>query len=482
MRVFHTSICLIIALFLIGGSAIPAAANMGVGEATAGLSDSALWELNRDSAGTLYISDYRLPAIVVVNPTNGAYTRHTFSLSAAFVVSPSDAKPDASGNIWWSDYFSAFGRLNPNTSQVTTWDLAALSLAPAGLAFDSSGRVWLTQRQNTRLLRFNPSNNELCRFDVGGGGDYIIAYGGWLWVGDSQARRILRFDPATNQLRWWALGGSAFPKGLAFDGDGLLWWADAQVPGRLGRLNPNTNQAVTYALPGGAQPVAVTPGVEVVWYTDLSGTVGFVDPARASSSSLSITTGSSTPSPTCSTVASGAQTATKSTGTFLFNTVNWPLLTGAPTGVTVYTPPNSPTFAVPYGIAFSDGRIWSTDQDRLVLARTPRVPRPPTVTITRSGGNLSLSWPPVTQDEGGGSVTVSSYQVWSSPQPYFRPWDSGVTFVGAPASSPFTAGAVPPAGQSAYFVMRSVADSGLISRISNRVGAFSFSLTPGTNR
>ncbi len=479
MRLIYMSICLLIALFLALGSAVPAAANMGVGEATAGLSNSALWELNRDMSGSLYISDYQLPAIVVVNPSTGAYTRHTFSLSAAFVVTPSDAKPDANGNIWWSDYFSAFGRLNPSTSQVTYWDLAALALAPAGLAFDTSGRVWLTQRQNTRLLRFNPSTNELCRFDVGGGGDYIIAYGGWLWIGDSQAKRILRFDPSTNQLRWWNLGSSAFPKGLAFDGDGLLWWADAQA-GRLGRLSPNTNQAITFALPGGTQPVAVTPGVEVVWYTDLSGTVGFVDPARASGNSLSITTGNSTPSPTCSTVSSGTQTATKANGTFLFSTVNWPLLAGAPTGITVYTPPNSPTFAAPYGIAFSDGRIWSTDQDRLILARTPRVPQAPTVSIARSGSDLSLSWPPVTLDEGGGSVTVSSYQVWSSTQPYFRPWDGGVTFVGSLASSPFAAGPVPPAGQSVYFVMRSVADSGLISRTSNRVGAFSFGLTPGT--
>lgn len=63
-------------------------------------------------------------------------------------------------------------------------------------------------------------------------GNYIIAYGGQLWVGDSQARRILRFDPDTNQLRWWSLRGSAFPKGLAFDADGRLWWADAQALAR----------------------------------------------------------------------------------------------------------------------------------------------------------------------------------------------------------------------------------------------------------
>lgn len=92
---------LVLAITLACSGVLPVTADMGVGEATAGISpDSSLWELNRDAAGVLYVSDYQLPAVVVVNPTTGAYTRHTLSLSAPFVVTPSDAKPDASGVIW----------------------------------------------------------------------------------------------------------------------------------------------------------------------------------------------------------------------------------------------------------------------------------------------------------------------------------------------------------------------------------------------
>lgn len=461
------------------GRAAPAQANMGVGETTTSPS-GALWEINRDAGGTLYISDYLQPAIFVVNPTTGAYTRYTFSLSTPFVVAPGDAKPDSSGNIWWADYYSAFGRLNPDTLQVTYWEvLSSLNLAPAGFAFDSTGRLWFTQYNRTQLLRFNPSTNELCRFEVGGNGNYLISYGNRLWLGDSQAKRLLRFDPASNQLFWWNLGGSASPQGLAFDADGMLWWADAQVPARIGRLNPNTNQATFYTgLPINAHPVVVTPGVEVVWYTDDYGTAGFVDPARASGTTTTLSTGSSTVSPTCSTVSAATQTVTKATGTFSFPTVTWTLLSGTPTGLTVYTPAGSTP--APYGLAFSAERIWITDQSRLTLSRTPRVPQAPTLSIALSGGNLSLSWPPVTQDEGGSPVTVSSYQMWQSDQPYFRPWDNGVTFVGSATGSPYGVGAAPPAGQSAFFAARSVADSGLISRTSNRVGAFSFALVPGT--
>jgi len=102
-----------LALMILGleTGAVPVAANMGVGEAIAGLSTSSLWELNRDAGGTLYISDYQLPAVVVVNPTSGAFTRYISPLTAAFVVTPSDAKPDTNGLIWWSDYYSAFDHL-----------------------------------------------------------------------------------------------------------------------------------------------------------------------------------------------------------------------------------------------------------------------------------------------------------------------------------------------------------------------------------
>ncbi len=459
--------------------ASPAGADIGMGESTVGTApDSSLWELNRDTSGVLYISDYQLPAVITVNPTTGSYTRYSFDPYTTPFLTPGDAKPDASGAIWWSDYYSSFGRINPSTNQVTYWDLSGLFLKPGGFAFDSSGRVWFTQPGQTRLLRFNPTSNELCQFEVGGGGNYLIAYGGQLWIGDSYARRILRFDPATNQLGRWVLPwGSAKPEGLAFDGDSRLWWADRGL-GRLGRLSPNTNEAVTYGLTAGAQPLAAVPGIEVIWYTDLNGYIGFVDPALASGSTTTLSFSTSTVSPSCLTVSSSSQSLTKTTGTFSFPVVTWARLTSTPAGVTVYAPPG--TSPVPYGMAFSDGRVWTVDQNRLTLSRTPRVPRAPTVSISLSGGNLTLSWPAVTQDEGGGSVTVSNYQVWRSSQPYFRPWDAGVTLVGTPSSTSIPAGAAPGADQSAFFGVRSVASSGLLSRTSSRVGAFSYGLVPGT--
>lgn len=469
----------LVVLFL--NPALPVGADIGMGETIAGIyPDSSLWELHRDSAGMLYISDYQLPAVVTVSSATGNYTRYQFNSYATPFLTPSDAKPDSSGAIWWSDYYSSFGKIVPAGNQAFYWDLSGFSLKPGGFAFDSSGRLWFTQPGRTRLLRFNPTTNELCQFEVGGGGNYLIAYGGYLWIGDSYDRHILRFDPATNQLRSWALPwGSAVPEGLAFDGDGQLWWAD-RGQGKLGRLSPGTNQAVVYGLTAGAQPLAVVPAIEVIWYTDLSGYIGFLDPARASGSTWSLTTTVSSVSPSsCTTVSSNSQNLLRTTtGTFSFPVVNWASVSGAPAGVTVYASPG--TSPVPYGMTFSDGRTWTVDQNRLTLSRTPWVPQAPLVSIALSGGNLTLSWPAVTQDEGGGSVTVSSYQVWRSTQPYFRPWDAGVALAGTPSTTSISVGAAPAAGQSVFFGVRSVASSGLLSRTSSHVGAFSFGLVPGS--
>lgn len=154
-------------------------------------------------------------------------------------------------------------------------------------------------------------------------------------------------------------------------------------------------------------------------------------------------------------------------------------MAGTPAGITAFIPPTTAMLPSPYGMTASDGRIWIADQDRLTLARTPHVPRPPTVSISLAAGAMTLSWGAVTQDEGGGSVTVSGYQVWRGGQPGFRPWDPGVTLAGTPPVTSFPAGPAPTAGQAAFFGVRSVANSGLLSQTSSRVGVFSFELVSG---
>jgi streptogramin lyase len=360
-------------VILITGSTIrPTVADIVVSEASAGAGGSSLWELNRDAAGMLYTSDYDLGRIFAVNPATGAYTRFEFGHT------PSDVKPDANGALWWSDFLSAFGMTDPNSGLTTYWSLDA-SLSPSGLAPDASGNIWLAQSSAAALLRFTPTSRQLCSFNVfgaSGGGDYPIFYNGMLWVGDTEANRILRFDPETNQLRWWILpAGSAAPEGLTFDADGQLWWAGQQL-GQLGRLAPATGEAVIYALSASARPIMVAAGAAVIWYSDESGKVGFVDPTRAAGSAAPLASDTANVSPTCSTLPPGSTlTAAKSSGSLSFTDKNWRLAPGSPVGVTTYMGPASDQPQPhPLGLAFSDGRAWFTDYARGTLVRMPVEP------------------------------------------------------------------------------------------------------------
>lgn len=471
---------LAVALALVLLLAAPAAADIIVGEAAAGITGSSLMELNADAASNLYASDFTALALLKVNAANGQYTRYVFPNSPTYAIQPGDAKPDAAGNLWWSDYLTSFGRLNLTTLQSEYWDLSSRNLTTSGFAFDASGRLWITQYLGTELIRFNPTSRELCEFNVGGGGDYVISQGNVLWITDHQTGRLLRFDAATNQLRAWALPtGWNTPQGMVLDADGRLWWADSGSQ-LIGRLTPSTNQAVVTLLPPGSAPVMLALGTEVVWYTDANGAAGFVDPALAAGSTYTLAVATSTVAATnCTTLPAGTVQAgvTTTTGTFSFPAVTWTTPDDDPhPGITRYILPGGDPFARPWGVVFTLGRTWLVDQYRNVLARTPRLPQSPAVTIKLEAGGNRLTWNPVTLDEGGGTVTVASYQVWRSNQPYFRPWDSGVVLAATPGGTNVLDGTLAAPGAPVFYGVRSISQAGLQSRTSAHSGAFAFAL------
>jgi hypothetical protein len=97
---------------------------------------------------------------------------------------------------------------------------------------------------------------------------------------------------------------------------------------------------------------------------------------------------------------------------------------------------------------------------------------------TRSGSDLVLDWTPVTQDVLGDAVVVDHYVVYRrASEPYFVPTPSDV--VGTPATPPFVdVGALGDPAHNTYYVVTAVSDAGVESALSNRVGAFSYALTP----
>ncbi len=484
MHLFRRCIVLALALTL-AGAPDSSAADVPVGEAAVGIAGSSLMELNPDAAGTLFASDYTAPAILKVTPASGAYTRYVLKQDAAFLIQPGDAKPDAQGSLWWSDYSTAFGKVTPASLRAEYWDLAARGLNPGGFAFDPAGGIWITQPNQGQLIHFTPSDRNLCLFAVGGGGDYIVSRGAQLWLADRQAGRLLRFDTSNNQLTAWTLpAGWATPEGVTVDGDGRVWWADSGS-GLVGRLTPGANQAVVVTLPAPSQPVMLAAGTEVMWFSDGGGLAGFVDPALAGGTVHTLTPTVSTVGPTdCQTLAAGTvQTGvTQYVGTATFAAVTWTPAAGQ-AGVTRYALPRTGITPLPWGIAAGQGRVWLVDQNRNVLARTPRLPQSPALSIGLEAGGNRLTWGAVTKDEGGEAVAVASYQVWRGGQPYFRPWDAGVVLAATTGGTNVLDSTLAAPGAPVFYGARSVGQSGLQSKTSarGRIRVYVSALEAATN-
>jgi hypothetical protein len=101
------------------------------------------------------------------------------------------------------------------------------------------------------------------------------------------------------------------------------------------------------------------------------------------------------------------------------------------------------------------------------------------LSITHSVSDVELSWPHT-------DPNVVAYKVWRGTQPYFTPGDAGTEILDElipPYSSVVTytdSGAVGDPNTNYYYGVMAVNGFGLSSALSNRVGEFDYSLTPGT--
>jgi hypothetical protein len=141
-------------------------------------------------------------------------------------------------------------------------------------------------------------------------------------------------------------------------------------------------------------------------------------------------------------------------------------------------------FSDPSEIAFDpQGNMYvSTWQDGSGIIEYTAPLSVTNLTISKSGNDAVLSWSH-TQPE------VTQYQVWRSTQPYFTPGDALSVKIGS-KTSPFTTtvtyidnGAIGDVDNNFYYVVKAVNSFGLVSMVSNRVGAFNYQLreTAGTD-
>jgi len=220
-------------------------------------------------------------ASIVIGQSN--FTAHTAGTSATALNDPFGVAFDSSGNLWVADHYNNRILMYPKGNGFANGAAATIVIGqsnftahtagtnatalndPFGVAFDSSGNLWVADADNNRVLMYPKgngfANSEAATIVIGQSnftahtagtnatslyGPYAIAFdsSGNLWVADFHNYRILMYPKgngfANSEAATIVIGQSNFtahtagtsatalydPVGVAFDSSGNLWVAD----------------------------------------------------------------------------------------------------------------------------------------------------------------------------------------------------------------------------------------------------------------
>ncbi len=139
-----------------------------------------------------------------------------------------------------STYSSSFGTLGTGNGQLK---------APAGLALDAKGNIWVADKGNNRIQKFNEKGEYVSKFGTAGSGNgqfnqptaLDIDAKGNIWVADKGNNRVQKFNESggfLSKFGSYGTGNGQFssPEGIAIDAKGNIWVADT-LNGRLQKFN-----------------------------------------------------------------------------------------------------------------------------------------------------------------------------------------------------------------------------------------------------
>ncbi len=375
------SVFLILAVLLggglLGGSA-PARADFQAFEA--GLNpDGVAWEINPDSEGSLWISDYFAGEIWKVNPLTAQY--QVYSTGG----SPADARRDGDFFYWVDGNKIVRSDL---TGEYLSWTVSS-NANLYSTAIDSLGRLWAIDFLDPHLYRLDPNPGalnttqfEVCQYTMPENfwiSGYLIwsGYEGkeYLWFGNDLTGRVYRFNITDNRLDWWqdplTIGSI---QGLAVDAQNDLWLANLyQLKGKLIELDPESNSMNQYALPNDSVPAMITVQGELLWFTvqDLP-RLGILDPFTAESTSTDLIANHEyqqpAPDPKCDTISPEGPLDMTVSSPANFDPTGKLYPTFHETGGWyMYLMPQG---ADPWGITLVDDTVWVVDHGRQMLAQT----------------------------------------------------------------------------------------------------------------
>jgi DNA-binding beta-propeller fold protein YncE len=136
-------------------------------------------------------------------------------------------------------FLSAFGSAGSGPGQFNR---------PMGTAVDTSGNVYVVDRENHLVSKFNSKGEYLSQFGSFGSGNgqfkeprsIAVAPNGHLWVTDFGNARVQEFNAAGEYIQQLSGGKLSAPYGIAVDGEGRVWVSDAHKIVEFKESSPGT--------------------------------------------------------------------------------------------------------------------------------------------------------------------------------------------------------------------------------------------------
>lgn len=208
---------------------------------------------------------------------NGNLSEIKVADPATFAAGPAEQEPPEEQPIGEPTYAFSFGTNGSGDGQLKS---------PGDVAVDDGGNVWVVDKGNNRIQKFDSTGKFLAKFGSAGTGNgqlnrpasIAIASDGNLLVADANNHRIQKFSPAGQFISKFGTAGAeagqfSGPESVAVDSEGNIWVADT-YNGRLQKFD-STGAFLAEVGSYGAEPgqLGEPTGIDVapngnIWVAD----------------------------------------------------------------------------------------------------------------------------------------------------------------------------------------------------------------------
>ncbi len=140
------------------------------------------------------------------------------------------------------------------------------------LVLGPDGNVWVTQQDQSRLVRVTPRRGVRFFALAPGLGPHGIAFDRHrrMWITLEFVNAIAQVNLNGRIIHTYRIPVPAAPHGLAIAADGAVWWT-GKYGGVIGRLDPRTHRMKIFRLPNRySQPIYIAQGCGAMYFTELT--------------------------------------------------------------------------------------------------------------------------------------------------------------------------------------------------------------------